>query len=54
MTNENNEILQNENGDIVDGDNLDQRAFSNTKHLLEQNAQNGDLSYWEDHYSLSK
>lgn len=46
--------IKDENGDIVDGDNLDQRAFSNTKHLLEQNAQNGDLSYWEDHYSLSK
>ena len=41
-------------GVIVDGDNLDQRAYSNTRHLLEQNAQNGDLSYWEDHYSLSK
>ena len=39
---------------IVDGDNLDQRAYSNTRHLLEQNAANGDLSYWEDHYSLSK
>lgn len=46
--------IYDENGVIVDGDNLDQRAYSNTVHLLEQNAQNGDLSYWEDHYSLSK
>ena len=43
-----------ENGVIVDGDNLDQRAYSNTRHLIEQNMANGDLSYWEDHYSLSK
>ena len=46
--------IYDENGNIVDGDNLDQRAYSNTRHLLERNAENGDLSYWEDHYSLSK
>ncbi len=46
--------IYDENGVIVDGDNIDQRAYSNTRHLLEQNAQNGNLSYWEDHYSLSK
>lgn len=46
--------IYDENGIIVDGDNLDQRAYSNTVHLLEQNRVNGDLSYWEDHYSLSK
>ncbi len=46
--------IYDENGVIVDGDNLDQRAYSNTRHLLEQNAKNGNLSYWEDHYSLSK
>lgn len=46
--------IYDENGNIVDGDNLDQRAYSNTRHLLEQNAANGDLSYWEEHYSLSK
>ena len=46
--------IYDENGNIVDGDNLDQRAYSNTRHLLEQNAANGNLSYWEDHYSLSK
>ena len=46
--------IYDENGNIVDGDNLDQRAYSNTRHLIEQNMANGDLSYWEDHYSLSK
>ncbi|MBE6146398.1 MAG: hypothetical protein E7171_07210 [Firmicutes bacterium] len=46
--------IYDENGVIVDGDNLDQRAYSNTRHLIEQNMANGDLSYWEDHYSLSK
>lgn len=46
--------IYDENGIIVDGDNLDQRAYSNTVHLLEENAKNGNLSYWENHYSLSK
>ena len=46
--------IYDENGNIVDGDNLDQRAYSNTRHLIEKNIANGDLSYWENHYSLSK
>lgn len=38
------------NGNIVNGDNLDQRAYSNTIHLLNENSENNDLSSWTTYY----
>lgn len=42
------------NGNIVNGDNLDQRAYSNTVHLLKENDKNDDLSSWTTHFRLSR